>query len=450
MASRLDDLTPRKAKVKSVNYRKINKLGFVSTIKRKPGKGRRVRKTKSLLVTPDKSDNNEGDELERLALSVVKNLNLASTPEVDNEDLGEVAKQTITKGKRGINSNVNEVSSVVMDKREEEKQAMRRRIAEMEEEVQRREEERKRQEDDEFQDLKRRMEQLERKLSASNPQTKEEQPKSRVREKSEGTLNSIKSCENPVDVVNVFSNSKIDPVLPDLEKIQELLNVTERRAKPKKAKKSKKKRSRRYTSDSSSSDSETSSDETSDSDSDEETDRREKRNSKSSKKVKSGFYAKPSNSKIISNKLFAHVALDDEIGGEKDFDSLSFNLLVAGELEIILSNDISNKERDTRLKILRSLAYKHEFLSREEILKQYANFVKKVEKGKFRWGSKSSIRCFEQQLLYNISIQSKKKQVITQGKNTSTNKDDNRKKYCLEFNRGQCEHDKASRRSSTG
>ena len=54
------------------------------------------------------------------------------------------------------------------------------------------------------------------------------------------------------------------------------------------------------------------------------------------------------------------------------------------------------------------LAYKHEHLSREEVLNQYASFVKKVKKGKYKWGSEVHLQRFEQQLVYTISIESRK------------------------------------------
>ena len=60
-------------------------------------------------------------------------------------------------------------------------------------------------------------------------------------------------------------------------------------------------------------------------------------------KKKSGYYAKVGNSRIVSNELFAHAALEDELG-DRDLASLSFNLFVAGELEIISDDRISKAE----------------------------------------------------------------------------------------------------------
>ena len=61
---------------------------------------------------------------------------------------------------------------------------------------------------------------------------------------------------------------------------------------------------------------------------------------------------------------------------------------MVGELEIIGSLKIGDKERATRLEVLKKLAYNHEILTLKEVLTQYASFVSKVEKGKFKWGNK--------------------------------------------------------------
>ena len=102
---------------------------------------------------------------------------------------------------------------------------------------------------------------------------------------------------------------------------------------------------------------------------------------------------------------------------------------MAGELEIILDKGIDKIEKQTRLQVLRTLAYKHEYLSREEVLNQYASFVCKMEKGKFRWGSNRDLEKFEQQLVYNISIDSRKREKRTPNRRSKGRKDD-RKRYC--------------------
>ena len=131
---------------------------------------------------------------------------------------------------------------------------------------------------------------------------------------------------------------------------------------------------------------------------------------------------------------------------------LSFHLLVAGELEIITSQKIPQKERDTQLEVLKKLAYKSEFLSTSDIIALYANFLGKIEKGKFKWGCEHSLQAFEQQLVCNVSINnaSGSRHAIN---SVNMGKEDprkqfktfasvqERKKYCAEYIRGNCSLD---------
>ena len=138
------------------------------------------------------------------------------------------------------------------------------------------------------------------------------------------------------------------------------------------------------------------------------------------------------------------------LGGEREFQDLSFNLLVAGELEIISSKYVSKKERNTRLEVLKKLTYKHEVLPIGDILAQYASFVSKVEKGKFKWGSKSALSAFDQQLMSVALIRTSAEPTSGgaifrgreceqgRGKTKVMNGKDEKKKYCLEFNKGTC------------
>ena len=63
--------------------------------------------------------------------------------------------------------------------------------------------------------------------------------------------------------------------------------------------------------------------------------------------------------------------------------------------------------------------------------------MRKVEKGKFKWGSETHLNRFEQQLVYTISIQARRPDKSRTGKRNDKKFDD-RKKYCLDYNRGQC------------
>ena len=116
-------------------------------------------------------------------------------------------------------------------------------------------------------------------------------------------------------------------------------------------------------------------------------------------KLQSGIFAKASNTWIVKQVLHAHAMVDaDETDGHDiTFDDLSFNMLVAGELEIVLS-DISTEEKWMRLMVLKKLAYKSQYLQQSAILEQYAGFLRKVEKGKSKWGLETAMRELDETL----------------------------------------------------
>ena len=212
-------------------------------------------------------------------------------------------------------------------------------------------------------------------------------------------------------VVNDITKSQ----LPDISGIQNLLRVSEKRTKPKREKRkhNRKLKSRhgRESMDSSLEDlSFNTLMDSSDKDSSEEDDTEcNRKKQKKGKNPKSGYYERAENACLVMSEWYAHTTLDDEIGGDKELASLSFNLRVAEELEIIMSPTIGKKEKFTRLEVLKKLAYKHEHLNKDEIVRQYTNFIRKIEKGKFKWGSLRDIQVFEQQLIYAKASQIVKK-----------------------------------------
>ena len=160
------------------------------------------------------------------------------------------------------------------------------------------------------------------------------------------------------------------------------------------------------------------------------------------------MFAHAGSSQIISGERNAHAALENEASSNKELHSLTFHLLVAGELEIISDENISKKEQFTRIELLKKLAYMHEYLPQEEATNQYVNFINKVKKGKFKWGSKSDLRAFEQGLIYTMSAEARKCEKRKQIKNNT--KFEERKKYCLDFNRGTCKFDKSHKGKING
>ena len=231
---------------------------------------------------------------------------------------------------------------------------------------------------------------------------------------------------------------KIDrEVKEKLECFKDLLHVTDKRSKSKRRGHHKKCKTRKHSTSESEDESESSTDSDDDpqstgSDSSGEENMRKKRKGK---RGTSGMFAKAGSSHIINNEKYAHVALESEVGS-RSLEQLPFNLLVAGELEIISDPKVKEKEKYTRIEILKKLAYKSEYISQDEVMNQYTSFINKVEKGKFKWGSKSDLRTFKQNLIYSISVESRRWK--KRKPSACNSKFEDRKKYCLDFNRGVC------------
>ena len=278
-------------------------------------------------------------------------------------DTSEVRVLQSLKGNNALNNpekvkrdNSPSVFTEMASRKEQEKNEMRDRILQLEQQLKKQEEE---QEDEEYRQLKERMRELERKLSTSTPQSPKKTKLLSRKNKGTEQIN--------VDLANLQKGD-----VPSLAQIEQLLNISDKKERTRKTKPKRKRRSRRESSssdeteDSSDDDHSVSSDSSESSSDDEE--QRKRRKNKKGRNNKSGFYAKKGTTKIISNQQFAHTALEDEVGEDRDLLSLSFNLFVAGELEIITARGTSDKEKKTRLEILKKLAYKHEHLPREEVL----------------------------------------------------------------------------------
>ena len=259
--------------------------------------------------------------------------------------------------------------------KEEKKRILRESIAQLEEE----------EEDEELRELLAKHKALKKTKESSQTPTAVQQGQPRGRKPVKGNIqktgSKIEAQANIMpDLVDV--DTFVKNQLPDIAGLRNLLHVSEKQVKSSKKKVHKKERRAQTPPES-----ESETDSGSESDSEDEDEMKVqpvKKKAKGGKK--SSLYDKAGSSRLISNELFAHAALEDEIGTDRDLKSLSFNLFVAGELEIISDNNISKAERRTRLEVLKMLAYKHEYLSREEILNQYMYFVSKLEKGKIQVG----------------------------------------------------------------
>lgn len=182
-------------------------------------------------------------------------------------------------------------------------------------------------------------------------------------------------------------------------------------------------------------------------------DRHSKRKQKKGKSIKSGVKAKAHKIRLKTSELCAQAVLDEEhCPGSFALEDLSFNQLVAGELEICTACEISKPERNARLRILKLLAYYASLLSQPAIIEIYKAIILKVEKGLFTWSPETVIKA-ENMLDRAVS------KAKFQGENSARRpekqvergKDKSRKDlgivlktgekviYCADFNKGRCD-----------
>ena len=328
-----------------------------------------------------------------------------ATPVVSNKRRGSKGVFNKTRKSKTIVTENNLTETLDLQKSmstlEERKQALRQRVAALRKQVQQ-------EEDEEFKQLQREEEELLKKL---NKQSERKEKPSKAgnggsnimgetcKVSNSSGLDAQNELKNLTGVTFDMSGFIGDNMGAGQEEVNDLLLLTEKKG----SKKRKLRKTRRNRRDEES-DSESSSESSSATDSEDECQTRE-HSKKKKGKFKSGLYDRQSDAQLVSNEWYAHPALDEAVLGKKSLFDLSFNLLVAGELEIIMSERIGRKKQCTRLEILKKLAYKHEFLPINDVLAQYKNFLQQVEKGKYAWGSKSSILAFEQQLMYNVSLE---------------------------------------------
>lgn len=154
--------------------------------------------------------------------------------------------------------------------------------------------------------------------------------------------------------------------------------------------------------------------------------------------------------------MCAQAVLDEEYcPGSHTLDNLSFEQLVAGELEICTMTDISKQEKNARLRILKLLAYYASILQQSTLIDVYKAVILKVEKGIFTWSSQI-VEKAENMLDRSVSKNKVQKDQDSLKEHKTTdrtehNKDRNKKEpgiiikngekivYCADFNKNKCD-----------
>lgn len=182
-----------------------------------------------------------------------------------------------------------------------------------------------------------------------------------------------------------------------------------------------------------------------------------RKSKKRGKSIKSGVKAKAHRIRLKTSELCAQAVLDEEhYPGSYLLEELTFDQLVAGELEICTLPDIAKTEKQARLKILKLLAYFAQTLSQSSILEVYKAIILKVEKGLFVW-SPELVQKAEHMLDRAVSKNNwkKEKEKVHEASEIRSEKVEKRAKkeigiqlkngekvvYCLDFNKNKCDRD---------
>ena len=151
---------------------------------------------------------------------------------------------------------------------------------------------------------------------------------------------------------------------------------------------------------------------------------------------------------------FPREKLDLRHGKNREFDGLPFNLLIAGELELITS-EIDQDEREARLAVAKTLCYHKNYLKDEDLRDGYDQIMKRVERRQQGWNEVLGEHLHEiLDYRVNLIVREKLNEAAESSNNQPFIKVDNRKSsekrremdtsaqviYCQDFNSNRCPH----------
>ena len=185
----------------------------------------------------------------------------------------------------------------------------------------------------------------------------------------------------------------------------------------------------------SSSDSEESESSSENSDSD-----KKKKHKKDKKKLKSGIKTKSSD-KVKQQLKWPHSALQYEfVNDNVEFNNLDMKQFIAGELEIITSKNISDSERQGRLRLLKKIVYYTNVYTWKGLLAFYAAWLRKIELGQKKWSDDSA--SIEVPILTPYIATKSKHVVGFKSQNLGAQKED--VWFCTLYNRNRCTNKSSS------
>ena len=127
----------------------------------------------------------------------------------------------------------------------------------------------------------------------------------------------------------------------------------------------------------------------SDTDSSSSVDKKKIKKIKKSNNKKSGMVAMATDH-VVNPQIWPQTNLQYEyVNKGVTFQQLDFKLFVAGELEIISSKNIGDKEKKARVALLKQIVYYSSVYHWKALLEFYAAFVRQIESGQRSWGDSS-------------------------------------------------------------
>ena len=115
----------------------------------------------------------------------------------------------------------------------------------------------------------------------------------------------------------------------------------------------------------------------------------------SKKKLVSGKCAKPDDTDIQMVVKYPHEKFNAKHIQDRNFISLEFNFLIAGELEIISFKSIPTEERNARVEVAKILCYHKRYLDDGDLREGYDSIMKQIEQGKLKWMDEVSQKLHE-------------------------------------------------------
>ena len=168
------------------------------------------------------------------------------------------------------------------------------------------------------------------------------------------------------------------------------------------------------------------------------------------KKLISGKCTRPDESDIKQVVKYPHEKLDPRHVTDRDFDKLEFNILIAGELELIALHSMSEQERSARIDVAKVLCYHKKYLDDRSLREGYDSIMKQVEQGNIQWAHNLGEK-LHQHLDYraNVILRDRmnnegftkvenRKQQDKRGPTGGETTVKDRVFYCLDYNLGTC------------